>query len=79
MDLSLIGPAWSKASLPISFGGLGVRQTSLFASAALIGSLDQSKELVSDILGHIPSTSVHLASTLKTLVLASGRDDSSSS
>ena len=71
---------WSmlKASLPISLGGLGVRRASVFASAAFIGSLDQSKELVSDILGYTPPTSVHLAPTLEDLVMASGKDDWSS-
>ena len=66
---------WSrlKASLPIALGGLGVRRASLFASAAFISSLDQSKELVSEILGHTPPTSVHLASALEDLALASGK------
>ena len=62
--VSLSDWSWSKASLPISLGGLDVRQASLFASAAFIGSLGQSKELVSNNLGHTPPTSVHLASTL---------------
>ena len=71
---------WSRlnTSLPISLGDLGVHWASLFASAAFIDSLDQSKELVSDILGCTPPTSVHLSLTLKDLVLASGRDDWSS-
>ena len=70
--------SWSKASLPISLGGLGVRWASLYVPAAFIGSLDQSKDLVSDILGRTPPVSVHLAPTLEDLVSASGRDDWSS-
>ena len=72
---SLSDWSWLKASLPISLGGLGVRRASLFSSAAFIGSLDQSKELVSDILGYTPPISVHLAPTLEDLASASGRDD----
>ena len=72
---SLSDWSWKKASLPISLGGLGVRQASLYASAAYIGSLDQSKQLVSNILGHHPPTPVSLSPTLEDLALASGRED----
>ena len=67
---------WSqlKASLCISLRGLSIFQESLFASAAFIGSMDQSKELVSDILSDTPPISVHLAPTLEDLVLASGSE-----
>ena len=65
----------SKGSLSISLGGLGVHRTSLYASAAFISSLDQSKELVSDTLGHTPPTSIHLAPTLKDLAEVTGRVD----
>lgn len=67
--------SWLKASLPISLGGLGVRRASFFSSAAYISSLDQSEELVSNILGHTPSPSVHLGPTLEDLAWASGRND----
>ena len=61
--------------LPISFGGLGVHRASLYAPSAFIGSLDHSKEVVSDILGHTSPTSVHLAYMLKDLASASGQND----
>ena len=70
--------AWFKVFLPISFGGLGVQRASLYAPAAFIGSLDHSKELVSDILGCTPPSSIHLAHTLKDLASASGQDEWSS-
>ena len=51
----------------------------MYAPAAFIGSLDQSKELVSDILGCTPPpSSGHLTSTLEDLASAPGRDDWSS-
>ena len=75
---SLSDWSWLKASLPISLGGLGVRRASSHASAAFVGSLDQSRELVSDILGYAPPTSQHLAPTLEDLVSSTGRDNWSS-
>ena len=74
---SFSGWSWFKASLSFSFGGLGVWRASLYAPTAFIGSFDHSKELVSDILGRTPSSSIHLAYTLKDLALASGQDESS--
>ena len=47
--------AWLNASLPTALGGLSVRQASLHAPAAYIGSLAQSEELVARILGRVPS------------------------
>ena len=70
--------SWSKASLPISLGGLGVRRASWYASAAFISSLDHCKMLVSDILGRSPPTSIHLAPTLEDLAKGMGRVDWSS-
>ena len=64
-----------KASSPISLGGLGVHRASSHAPAAFVGSLDQSRELVFDILGYAPPTSRHLALTLEDLVSSTGRDD----
>lgn len=52
-----------------------MRQASLYAPAAFIGSLAQSKGLVSDILGHSPPASVHVADALKDLASASGQND----
>ena len=71
---------WSqlKASLLIALRGLGVRWAFLYASAAFLGSLEHSKELVSDILGYTSPTSIHLVPTLKDLLLASDRNDWSS-
>ena len=66
---------WSrkKASLPISLGGFGVCQASLYASVAYVGSLEQSNELVTDILGHTPPTPVSLALTVEYLALVPGK------
>ena len=44
--------AWLKASLPSSSGGLGLRQATLHAPAAYIGSLYQARHLISDIISH---------------------------
>ena len=43
--------SWLKASLPSSLGWLNLRQASVHASAAYIGSLHQSRHLVAKILG----------------------------
>ena len=67
--------AWLKTPLPASLGGLGVRHAFLHAPAAYISSLDQSKELVTRILGHLPGTSVHECSALHDLAEASRRED----
>ena len=45
------------------------------APAAYISSLDQSKELVSRILGHLSGTSVHESSALYDLAVALRRED----
>ena len=46
--------AWLKASLPSKRGGLTIRRASMHAPAAYVGSLEQSGDLVSRILGHVP-------------------------
>ena len=50
----------------------------LHAPGPFIDSFDHSKELVSDILGRTPPTSIHPAHTLKDLASTSGQDDWSS-
>ena len=66
--------AWLKASLPSSRGGLNLRRACLHAPAAYIGSLDQSRVLVSRILGHTPP-SFHQATSVGLLAEAAGRQD----
>ena len=62
-------PSWSglKASLPPALGGLGVRRVSLHAPAAYISSMDQSRELVTRILGQAPATMKHMTPALQDL------------
>ena len=45
--------SWLKASLLVSFGGLGLLQASLYVFVSYISSFDQSKLLVARILGKI--------------------------
>ena len=73
-------PNWAclKASLPSSFGGLGIRRASLHAPAAYIGSLDQSRQLVARICGRVPGPSIHLAPALDAMAETVGREDWSS-
>ena len=67
--------SWLKASLPSSLGGLGIRQASFHSSAAYISSLDHFRPLVARILGHVPDVPRHMASALKDLAKAAGRQD----
>ena len=64
-----------KASLPVLLGGLVTCRASIYAPAAFLASLDQSKELVSGILGHSSPSSGNLVSALQDLVSGTGRDD----
>ena len=66
--------AWLKASLPSSRDGLNLRRASSHAPAAYIGSLDQSRGLVSRIFGHTPP-SFHQATSVELLAEATGRPD----
>ena len=59
--------AWLKASLPSSRGGLNIRRATLHASAAYIGSLVQTRTLITRILGHTPAPSPHLDSAVSAL------------
>ena len=61
--------SWKKASLPASLGSSVDRNVSLYAPAAYLGSLDQSKHLVSRILGSEPSASKQLAPALDDLAI----------
>ena len=66
--------AWLKAYLPSYSGGLNLRRACLHAPAAYIGSLDQTRGLVSRILGHTPP-SFHQATSVELLAEAAGRPD----
>ena len=60
--------SWLKASLPSSLGGLNLRQASLHAPAAYIGSLHQCRHLVVEILGRIAPPPTHLPYSLQSLL-----------
>ena len=64
--------SWLKASLPVSLGGLNLRQALLHAPAAFIGSLALSDPLVAQILRHPPPVPASLPSCLATLAGAAG-------
>ena len=67
--------SWLKSSIPSSLGGLGICRASLHSSAAYISSLDQFRPLVARILGHTPVVPKHIASALKDLAEAAGKQD----
>ena len=67
--------AWLKASLPSSSGGLGLRQATLHAPAAYIGSVLQAQLLVSDILGHSPSHPPYFNASLSSLRIAAAKPE----
>ena len=67
--------SWDKATLPSSLGGLNIRQASLHAPVAFLGSIEKSKPLVSRILGHTPKTPVYLASTLAELAATAAKPE----
>ena len=73
-------PEWSqlKSSLPISLSGLGVRRAAQHASAAYLASINQSKDLMADMLCCSPPLSDHLTSSLSSVALAANRSDWSS-
>ena len=52
---------WTKASLPISLGGLNIHRASLHSPAAYIGSVFSTQLLLSEILGYHPSHSTQLS------------------
>ena len=58
----------SKAFLPVSLGGTGLRRASLHSPAAFLGSCFQAAPLVSSILGHeVPTISPHLQEAFESL------------
>jgi hypothetical protein len=60
--------SWSKASLPIRLGGLGLRRASLHAAAAFVASFNHCVVLVvADMLGFAPPPSSHFVSALRDL------------
>ena len=50
MRCSLSDSSWCQASLPFSFGGLGLRESVLSASAAFLGSCNSVRGLASSLL-----------------------------
>ena len=70
--------AWMKASLPSSLGGLNLRQAMFHAPAAYIGSLHQSRSLVSAILGCPPRAPLHLPQCISALAEAAAKPEWSS-
>ena len=50
VDLETDGPAWSQASLPVKFGGLGIRSAVQLSSSAFLASTAASLDLVHQIL-----------------------------
>ena len=49
---SLSDPCWKQATLPVSLGGLGLREASRTAPAVFIGSCNSTRKLLSQLLGH---------------------------
>ena len=52
INVRLSDDAWKQASLPVRFGGLGVRSVSDLALPCFLASAHSAYELVSSILGH---------------------------
>ena len=69
--------SYSKASLPCSLEGLGLRWASLHSPVTFIGSVIQSRPLVAEILGHTPSPPPrsNLSSAPRKLAKVAGRQD----
>jgi hypothetical protein len=70
--------SWSKANLPVSAGGVGIRSAPLHASAAFIGSYHQCLPLICEMLGHHPAPSIRFASSFADLSLAANQPSWSS-
>ena len=58
-----------------ALGGLNIRQASLHAPAAFIGSFHQSEPLISEILGHPARMPQHLPNTISALAKAAARPE----
>ena len=70
--------SWLKASLPSSLGGLNIRLASLHAPAAYIGSFQQCRPLVADIIRHAAQQPAHFPHAIRALAVAVARPDWSS-
>ena len=68
---------WRKASLPIHFGGLGLRNASTTAPAAYIGSTSEAKASIEALCG-LSTQPPHLDHALKELSKEANRPDWSS-
>ena len=66
---------WLKATLPSSLGGLTIREASLHTPAAFLSSLNQTHQLVSQILRCDPGVSSHIAPALAELAEVTGNPD----
>lgn len=58
----LIDRSWKKVSLPIFYGGLGIRLASLHTAAAYICSWSQSSTVIFNVLGSAQFQAVYLDS-----------------
>ena len=67
--------SWLKASLPISMGGLVLRQATTHTPAAFNASLSSSATLMEQILGYIPDLSPPLNDCRPLLSAAASRPD----
>ncbi|XP_061708509.1 uncharacterized protein LOC133518810 [Cydia pomonella] len=54
LNIQLSEPSWSQASLPIRFGGLGIRKISSVASPAFLTSINSTSGLIGNILRALP-------------------------
>ena len=70
--------AWLKASLPSSLGGLNLRRAMFHAPAAYIASLQQSRSIISAILGRPPIAPLHLSHCVSALAEAAAKPEWSS-
>ena len=67
--------SWLKASLPSSYGGLGLRSAHLHAPAIYITSSSSSKQLVESMLGLTPAPSSHVCSAVAALAVAAAKPE----
>ena len=55
---SLPDQCWRQATLPVRFGGLGLREAARTSAAAFVGSCNSTRDLSCRLLGHTPISSV---------------------
>ena len=58
---------WRQATLPVSMGGMGLRQAALHSSASYVTSIAHSYQLVSEILSPLSYTPFHLNKAMDSL------------